>query len=69
MESYSKTEIDLKYENIEQRIEHKLDRVLSEVANGFKLIDKDISWLKWLTGGTFFLLISIVVAAAIRFLF
>ena len=79
-DGYSKTEVDLKFDNIGLINKNQLDAMRAEMREGFldmstrfdtgfKLIDKDINWLKWLTGGTFFLILSIVVAAAIRFLF
>jgi len=79
---YSDKEIDLKLENLEQRVDHKLDKVLFEVKEGFSTIethlssmegkmsvlDAHIGWLRWFTGATFFLIIGILVTSAIKLL-
>jgi hypothetical protein len=52
-ETYSKTEIDAKLESVEERIDHNLSKMISQIEKGFEgmykrfeLVDKDIAWLK-----------------------
>ena len=74
-ESYSRTEVDLKLENLEQRIDSKLDKVLAalvaleaKVDTKFNLMNQNFEWLKWLTGATFFLVLGALLTAAIKIL-
>jgi len=91
---YNRHETDLKIESVEQRIDHKLDRlgnqierltiameagfqiidskfenIDSKMDSQFKLIDKDINWLKWLVGGVFFLLMTIMAIGGLKWFF
>ncbi len=62
--SYSKTEVDLKLENLEQRLDSKLDRILAKMD----VFEAKFTFLQWLTGGTFFLLLGILITAALKVL-
>lgn len=64
---YSRTETDLKMQNLEQRLDSKLDQVLGKFdsfetkLNGrFTAIEKDIYWLRNITTGTFFLVLAAI---------
>jgi len=79
-EFYRKTETDLKIENVEQRIDYKLDRLGSQIErltivmeagfevmeSLFQLIYKDINWLKWLVGGVLLLLLGLVSTGGLK---
>lgn len=50
---YTRTESDLKFENVEQRIDHKLDKILmlidsvrGELKGDIQDVRTDIEWLK-----------------------
>jgi hypothetical protein len=62
---YSRTESDLKFENIEQRLENKLDRVLMAI----EISNKDIAWLTRVTMGVLLLLLGILVTSAVKWMF
>jgi tetrahydromethanopterin S-methyltransferase subunit G len=75
----SRNEVELRLENVEQRLENKLDRVIAaieilsnhtdaQIQSLRQEIRQDIAWLSKLTLGVFFLLMSILVAAAIKWM-
>lgn len=75
-EPYSNREIDLKMENLEQRLDSKLDKVLFEVKEGFlsitsemAVIRTEIKWIGWITGATFIAVVGALITAAIKVLY
>ena len=66
-------EVELRLENVEQRLENKLDRLISAVSlletslnSKIESTRQDLTWLTRITMGVLFLLLGIVVAAAIK---
>ena len=45
-----------------QNINARFDRIEIEMRNGFKLVDKDITWLKWMLASVVLPLIGAIIA-------